>query len=387
MKGDTSNPYLAPPMVSDDRMLLAFDGVIGENDYAQLLPNRDLESLLYKLLLAILALITLLLFSATMVAVLLKGWNIVLRPVVLIGTITAVGTIFIIYIRRPIRRSRRNLKKRPDLLGVARGQLTESGLEYYDGMHHHWFGPHHLLTSKVTSAGIRVRVSRDPRSYLALTARMFDHYSEEVATRLQQCWHKTVANQPSAEIPPGWEQWSELNPIPDGAVAFCGTITSQLPLRTPQVLGTALIELVSAIACLTMGLLELRIFEMQAQYVLLVLGMCGLINNILTWRRYFRGMSEELWIQRGWISTQELAILRQSWGVRLKLNEIREITDYGTVIALTDDAGASFYFARDHVESDADWESIRLRCPPNSVEKNGKNTLLLSKNSAEPNST
>lgn len=356
MSDSRINPYSPPPIADDDdRTRLAFDAVIEERDYLELLPRRDSEAFLSAVLLGLLAFSTLLMLTVIAVGLKLHGWNDALIPVVVVAVIFLSGTVFVFRFARPVRRARRTLKRNPDLLGIVRGQVTESGLAFYDGALQYWLGPQRLLASSASAAGFRIPLDEKPYRYLALTPRMFDQYNEQVASRLKNVWHQSSAAATDQSHPAGLDLWQELNPMPDDAVSFSGTATLQYPMRTPQLRQTAFIEFAASISAIFVGVFWSDSIEGIDKYVPMVIGVLGLVFSAYHWKQYFFDTTTQTWNQRGWISPRELAVVRGCVGVRISLNEIAQVTDHGGLVSLASESGDTYYLYRDQFQNDGAW--------------------------------
>lgn len=359
------NPYAPVSAGKDDRTRLTFDGSIEPLDYAELLPRWDVESVLIRILLALLALTMAVVVSALIVGLWIRGLAREVIPLVIplvgFGLVIGAGMGSAVRFIRPTQRARRKLKRFPDLLGPACGQVTESGLTFDCGDREHWFGPQSLLASQVSAAGIRVRIDQDPDRFLALTSRMFDGFDETVALRIHRSWHEALAVSTPDDEPVGLDLWYEMNTVGDEAVAFRGAVTLQQTLRTPENLRKAVLETFVAIAVVLIGCLGGGLLSEWGRYGTLALGTISVISSLWIWMRYFRGMQVETWTQSGWLSQRELAIQRQSVGIRVPLSEIHTVDDHGDILVLAGKSGSVYYLSREHFENDEDWASIKQR--------------------------
>ncbi|WP_404310776.1 hypothetical protein [Neorhodopirellula lusitana] len=356
------NPYQAASPVIDDRQNLAFDSVIESSDYAALLPHRDLEAILIKILFGLLVFMSVVFAAMIIMALVLRGWHESLIPVAILTVVMMTGTAYLVRYTRAGQRSRGKLKHNPDLLSVARGELTELGIAFYDGTRQHWFGPQYLVNTVVSDVGVRVYVDQNPYRYLALTSRMFDSYSVKVAERLRQHWCDQAAHATDPGVPAGLDAWTALNPMPEDAIAFVGTVTMTQPMRTPEVRKIAIIESISILGMILIGVICNGADLFWFGYAAIAYALFALYFNAKRWWQYFHGTSVNAWNQRGWISLSELAILMGSRGVRMPLREVGNYVDHGSTLEIATSEGGTFFIARDHVASDADWTQMVHGC-------------------------
>lgn len=297
MNVESVNPYDPPTDHQIEATRLTFDGVIEERDYAQLLSRRDLDSVLLKFLLWLLILVTVLICVILVVVVVTKGWDPIMLRGIVLGGLTGAGSVFVIWFSRPIVCARRRLSRFPDLLGVARGEVTDSGIVFFDGTHQHWFGPQQLLKTKVTEFGISIQLSEDATHRLPLTARLFDRYGQARALEMQRAWND-AASEATDEFPAGLDQWNLLNRRPDDGIPFFGTITVQTPLRTPELRRRLFIETALSL----IGFVCVYFFDRESaswiRYGLLAYLAFAFVVGLWNWWQYFRGMNVQQWSTR-----------------------------------------------------------------------------------------
>ncbi len=373
------NPYRAPvPALGEaDAKSLNFAGEINVDDYAALVPRGNFESVLYKVLFALLALVSTVFTLAIVTLFIKKGVAPDSKTSLVIVVITIpmiIGTYFVWRYNKPIQRAMRTLKRNPDLIGRAHGRLTESGLAFHDGRFQHWFGPQHLLSVTFSDDGVRIPVDLDPSRFIALTARMFDQYSQTAMQRLLDHWRLSASAVASNEETVGLDLWHELAPMPEDGVAFQGTLTLQQPMRTPLNRQSAVIASISTILLILMGVFGDDAFEYWARCGFIVLGILMIPFSLRTWWRYFRGTTVVTWYQRGWISLGKFAMLLDARGVCMSTAQFMDPTaghiDHGEIVELIASSKARYFVARDHVSDDQQWTQIKNNLSGANLEAN-----------------
>lgn len=354
------NPYQSPrtASVAVDTQGLAFAGEIDAIDYAALLPRGNFESILYKVLLTLLA-----------------SMSVVFGGAIIFGTITRRATpdfaIFVIVtlmvigvwvVWRRIKsqhRAERALKRHPDLIGLVHGHLTESGLAFHDGKRQHWFGPQRLLEVTFSDDGVRIPVDQNPERYIALTSRLFDDYSLPAIQQLFNHWRQSASAVTTPDETLGLDLWIDLAPMPDDSVAFQGSLTIKQPMRTPLNRQAAIAASASPVVLITMGYFGTEVFATWAQTSFIVLGILLILWSLFGWWQYFRGTTVVTWNQLGWISPDELAVVRGCHGVRMSKDEFSEHVDHGEIVELIAHSAAIMFLARDQVSDDEQWAKIK----------------------------
>ncbi len=352
------NPYQSASAVHDDRTRLTFDSIIEPRDYAELLPNRDREVILLRTLVGLLMVVSLLIATGITLGLALRGWDNDMVPALVLSVLMFLGAGVFAWYFRTSQRAHRQLKQHPDLLGIARGELTELGISFHDGTRQHWFGPQYLVNVVVSNYGVRVYVDQNAYRYLALTSRMFDGYSSEVAERLRLQWCSSSSHATDSATPVGVESWMELNPVPDDAIEFVGTVTMTHSLRTPANRKAAIIQSVSVAVLIFMGVLANAVHQPGLGYLLTGYSLFVLYYNVRRWWNYYRGNEVQSWWQRGWVSPREIAILIHNRGVRYLLDEVANYAEYGRLMLFTTRNGTTNYLLREQVTSDREWSEL-----------------------------
>ncbi|MDM4017564.1 hypothetical protein [Roseiconus lacunae] len=353
------NPYANTVVEDDGPTELTFDSIIELEDYQRMLRRSFPERTL------VIVLISLLGFTAIAPLVLVASISIwrqdteALLPVILFSLVVgAIAVAVYRYFFHSDRRVMRSIEKHPDLLGIVRGRLTAAGMTLDDGVRHHWFSPRQLVTAVISPAGIRIPLTDDPYRFLAMTERIFDHYSVKTAKGLRERWFE-YARDPSDDVP---SMWDEVNPPPGDAIHFHGAVTMQQSTRTPRTLVLLIANLVGAAALLSIAGTDTSFFSSWSDYFMVGYGVFALFNGIRSAWFYYKGTRQQTWNQRGWTSGEELAIQWTSVGIRISLSEIERVEILDEVIVLSSQSGGSYYLMRIHFESEADWETLCNRC-------------------------
>ena len=377
------NPYQTPvaALGEADAQSLTFAGEINAEDYAALVPRGNFESVLYKVLCALLALLSMVFTLVIVAGFIVHGVAESETPVGAIVITILMGIVACLVWRhnKPVQRARRALKRHPDLLSQAYGRLTESGLAFHDGTLQHWFGPQHLLRVTCSDNGVRIPVDLDPSRFIALTSRLFDQYSQTAMQRLLAHWRLSAKSVASPEEIVGLDLWHELAPMPQDGVAFQGTLTLQQPMRTPLNRQAAVIVSISTILLFPMGVFGGDVFggdvfAYWARCGFIATGILSIPFCLRTWWQYFRGTTVVSWHQRGWISPSELAILRGSHGCRMSTAQFTDPAsghvDHGEIVELIAPSTARYFLARDHVSDDQQWTQIKNNLPGTKLPEN-----------------
>ncbi|MEL6110177.1 MAG: hypothetical protein AAFU85_29540, partial [Planctomycetota bacterium] len=354
------NPYAVsqdPPLGEDTYDRMSFRGVLNEDDYASLLPRRDFPAVLYGTLITLMSAFGLVLIPAIIYRWVRQGFDPAMIGVAVIAALMLGGVIFFLWFRKRSSQARRLLKKHPDLLGPVQGRVTALGIAVHDGTRHHWFGPQQLINSHATSEGMRICLSHDPTRFLPLSKRIFDGYSEQVASRFVRQW-KEDSKHAASESLLGLDFWHELNPIPEAAVPFAGTLSVQLPLRTAENRNQASVELFTAVLAILAGAFAIGFWIVKL--LIVCYGVFQLAVSARSWYRYFYGIQTDTWNQSGWIGSDELAIQQRAAGVRIAFTEFKQVIDNQQVVSLMTPA-AAFHFAADQFENEATWTEVRER--------------------------
>ncbi len=353
--GQAINPYQSASAVHDDRTRLTFDSIIEPRDYAELLPHRDREVILVRTLVGLLMFVSLLIAVGITVGLALRGWDNVVVPAMVLSVLIFLGASIFAWYFRTSQRAYRQLKRHPDLLSIARGELSELGISFHDGTRQHWFGPQYLVNAVVSNDGVRVYVDQNAYRYLALTSRMFDGYNADVAERLRLQWCSASSHATDPATPVGIESWMALNPTSVDAIEFVGTVTITQSLRTPANRKAAIIESVSVAMLIAMGVFANGVHQPWLGISFIGYSLFVLYFNVRRWWNYFRGNEVQSWWQRGWVSPREIAILIHNRGVRYLLDEVATYSDYGKLILFTTRNSTTSYLLREHVTSDTQW--------------------------------
>ncbi|MDA8744610.1 hypothetical protein N9N28_08265 [Rubripirellula amarantea] len=358
------NPYESPRRLlpADDRESLSFSGTIEEADYASLLSRRDSEAILYGILFGLLMVMSISFTGLLIYALVNRGWSNLVLPAILLDVVLSLGAVFSWRFFRPLHRARRKLKRNPDLISKAKGRLSQQGFEFYDGSTHYWFGPQQLVHSSVTKTGVRIPVAADPYRFLAITARMIDSYSVDVAMRIKQHWiDQAKVHERDFDEETSSSVVETIFPMPVNAISFRGSISQHQPAIAKGLRNSAIVELVAAMALVGFGYFHSDSHTFM-RYGLIAYGLLCLASTVRAWSRYLSCTSMVSWDQQGWIGEHELALLAGSRSAKYSLTKLREQIDHGEVLELQFDAAATCLIARDHFKSEDEWTRVRTFC-------------------------
>ena len=329
---------------------LVFDGAIGEDDYRGLLP-RNWEWWLCMVLVVLLAICLALFTSVTVVTVLFVRDPLVVMT--LIGCCAAMAVAFWLAVRfvNPKVRARRVLKRNPDLLGTARGELNSSGLRFEDGVHQYWFGPAHMLGATITASGIRVGVDPNRDRYLALTDRLFEAYDPEAAHRLHHHWAVLSAT-PEARQRPGYRAlWDQIGAAPAEAIHFRGGVAVMGEERQQRLAANVIIALLLLVPS------YLNFSEPWTLWATGILVVYALAMNSKRWRSFVERQSQQVWNCDGWVTSNEVAINNGETGVRMPAKQI-EVSQLDDGLMVTTKGGAAYDLARDPLLEPEQWPRL-----------------------------
>ncbi|MDX1925404.1 MAG: hypothetical protein SFV81_02725, partial [Pirellulaceae bacterium] len=238
------NPYEPSQPATFDVALvsLRFDGAIERADYQRMLPRGEREWWLCLVLAVLLGICILVFGPVSILYAISQGQPLVGLGLVAFWTLMLAGWWFLKRRISASDRASRHLKLYPDLLGTAQGEFTTGGLSFHDGVHTYWFGPQHLVRTAISADGMRVHVDASTHRYLALSARMFDAFNVDSANQLKRHWRHLAETPTQTENPHGVELWNHISKPPAEAIRFCGSATTEIPLRTPAFRNRALME-------------------------------------------------------------------------------------------------------------------------------------------------
>ncbi|OYP36418.1 hypothetical protein [Rhodopirellula sp. MGV] len=353
------NPYASTLFVGDDRTELSFDGEIEAADYIRFSNRRNFERSLCLTLAVLLGTLSAFIVVAMIAGMILRGWDPTFVTVAILAIVLGGAAFWVYrYFVNQTQRSKRLLKRYPDLLGVARGSINADGLTFDDGVRQHWFSPTFLQKAYASAIGIKVPLDVNPYRFLALTDRLFDGYDETVAVRIKQLWSDQSAEVNAAEV--NAALWQRLHPAPTDAITFAGEVTVKQSQRIREVLVAAWTNSIGGIGMVVAALVS-GAFNTWGNVFFFSVGSFVLISAVISWRQYFFGSSTQTWRQSGWISPTELAVMWGPAGVRMSLNEVTVSTEYEQLLIFTNQTGATYYLAPDHLANQLDWQRLRTR--------------------------
>jgi hypothetical protein len=243
------------------------------------------------------------------------------------------------------------LKRNPDLLGTARGELNESGLKFDDGVHQYWFGPAHMLGAEITASGIRVSVDTNPDRYLALTDRLFEAYDPKAAQLLRRHWANAAATPEARQRPEYRYLWDQIGAAPAEAIHFRGGVAVMGEESPPRIVANV------TIAILLLVPFYLNFSEPWTLWAAGILIVYGLAMNSKRWRSYVARLSQQVWNCDGWVTSKEVAINHGETGVRMPASQVvASLTDDG--LMLTTQGGAAYHLSRDHLVDPNQWRRL-----------------------------
>lgn len=260
---------------------------------------------------------------------------------------------------RSVDRAKRMLKKYPDLLGIANGELSDKGMVFRDGVRTYWFGPQHMCRAAILPNGVRISVDGSVYRYLALIARLFDGYSMELASRLKRRWSALAEVQLVDDPSDGADLWDRVGEPPIDAIRFKGQVTVEHNMRTAAVRNKAVSELLAYLTLPVMVVLfraHLETWHIGAASLYVVY---GLITNARLWAAYYRLSVQQAWYQFGWISEHEFAVYSNAAAVRMPLGEIVSKNDSQDLVVLSLKSGQPYHLPRQSFGSDEQWNRMR----------------------------
>ncbi len=357
------NPY--EPMALSEKTLssgdrLIFDGVIEATDYSSLLPNRTLVRWMQYG-------IVLLLLPLTLVGILALPIGLATSRIpgdrlVAFSVFTMLFSIFLslwvgVWSMSPRQRSRRLLRRYPDLIGAAQGEFNASGLMFHDGMRQHWFGPSILAHAIVSRAGIRTPVDSSPYRYLAITSRLFDHFDLDTALKFQATWLRLSAIAEKSIVDEARSVWDVAAQTPANAVSFKGYLTTRVPMKSIEVKQTAAIHTVSAVIFIMVAFY----WNDLSPYLLwafIGLGVMSALSMINLWHQYYYQVRELTTYQYGWVNAKNLVFCSNEKGLCIARDEVTNVHSTDSAMRIETKASGQFWIFRDHVQSDLEWQDL-----------------------------
>ncbi len=368
------NPYQPSSIDAEDAFDPAvgfqFDGTIGVDDYRMLLPERWLAGAVWFIYFFCLCFV---LGGLGILISAVRG-NVPLNIVGASAAMVAIGVLlgtFASWAANTRWRARRYLKKSPDLLGIARGQINEHGLWNFDGSLLHWFSPSLLQRSRITRSGIAVILNANqPLRYLALSAELLPNYATDLGRKLRDAWKHSV-KQSALKIngmetqDPGWGSvamprgkafWIPADDQPF-TVRFAGPMALQHPVRTlvqRQLATTTTFGFLNYVAIGGFGWWMGTLWAWVA-----VLPIAFMIPNVWkVWKSYFTEAVTETWDQAGWIDNERFSWRTDEYGFQIALEQFETATINDELLTLTLPTGQVFFVHRSMVGDDEAWQTV-----------------------------
>ena len=248
-------------------------------------------------------------------------------------------------------RTKRVLKRNPDLVGTARGELNSSGLRFDDGVHQYWFGPAHMLDAKIMDRGIRVGVDANPDRYLALTDRLFEAYDPKAVHRLHRQLGALSAT-PEARQRPGYR-----GPLESDQRGAGGGDSLSRRSRSRGRRESAASRRQCVIAASAAGPFYLNFSEPWTLWAAGILVLYGLAINSKKWRSFVERLSQQVWNCDGWLTADEVAIHNGETGVRMPAKQLA-VSQIDDGLMLSTKGGAAYYLARDQLVEPDQWPRL-----------------------------
>lgn len=337
---------------------ICFSGVIEKADYQAMLPY-DQEWWLCVVSAILLGICILLFGPITVWLAIVEEESIVTIAVFGFWAVMVAAMWFLKSRIGPFDRASRALKKYPDVLGQAAGEISNSGLVFHDGVNTYWFGPEHMKHAAFLKNGIRVNVGGSLYRYLALTSRLFEYYRMESAIGLKDRWAAAALNQLADDATDAYDPWDRVGEPPVDAIRFDGQESIEVHMRTTSLRNRALSGLVSYLTLVLLLMLFRSRMETWLLWAGITLVVYGVLTNIRVWLTHYRKNSQQTWYQFGWINDHEFSIWFDSTAVRMPLTEITSKSVCAELVVLTLRGGQQYHLTRHSFASQEQWERLQ----------------------------
>ena len=318
------DPY-RPPAASIDyvpatSVPLEFLGEITQSDYKRMLPTTmDIVWGRVMFSLGLVVLLPLLAATGVMVFQKIPGAGV---AVTVASLVVAVAISVAIYLVSPSARAYRYLRGNTDLLGPAKGTLSERGLMFDDGNCKHWFSWPSLHAVSPRADGIRVSLDSRPNRFLALSSRIFLTYSRKHADRIVAEFARRKRT--TDELQLGSGEMFEKSLTDDGF--FSGTISVSQSLKSAELRATVISGLVTGIFLILVAVSAVGYWRLIS-----ILGVYCLAGSAQSYWQYMYGSKVSNHLAWGWIDSSGLIYAfdsRATWRPRTAFNKIVPCEQY-----------------------------------------------------------
>lgn len=256
-------------------------------------------------------------------------------------------------------RLRRALTAHPDLIGPVRGVITPEGFRYHDGVKTHWFDAGFVHDMFINGKGVRVKLSDEPYHFLALTRRMFDDFNVNELRMIRQ---QALARSGTGDDPDVDMQFVIMklgDPLPD-AIDYGGEVRLDVPYAQSGQPKQLAIQAITTIGLLIGAIFSAVTGSFWWPLGLFVFAIVNFVSQIELWRMWLGKKNITLsWVQRGWISPDELVWAAPRTGLRVGRRGLKPIHVDEHLVVCTAGQSTQLYFSSSHFESPEDWQRIK----------------------------
>lgn len=254
-------------------------------------------------------------------------------------------------------RLRRALNAHPDLIGPARGQLNVHGLQLSDGKLTHWFDRTFVAAAVIRARGIRLPLSADPYHFLALSSRLIEAFDEDLVRQIQS---RAAASPPSGDDDALMRGvMAELGDVPAGAIEFSGPVELEIPYDESGQPRQYRVHLATTVGLFVWATISAMQGSLWWALMLAIYACVNSASRIGDWRVWLGRQSTSLhWVQRGWISTNEIVWVSPHYGFRASTVGIKPARLSDDWVSWSFSERSQVRLMRSHVATDHQWRSI-----------------------------